>query len=131
MEIERIDHFVLTVRDVEATCAFYRRVLGMEVITFGEGRTALAFGRQKINLHRMGQKIEPRATYPTPGTGDFCLITRTPLTAVVAHIHACGVPVELGPVPRTGALGPMQSVYLRDPDGNLIEIAAYAEPAGA
>jgi catechol 2,3-dioxygenase-like lactoylglutathione lyase family enzyme len=131
MEIERIDHFVLTVRDVEATCAFYHLVLGMEVITFGEGRTALAFGRQKINLHRVGQRIEPQVAHPTPGTGDFCLITRTPLPQVIAHIQACGVPVELGPVPRTGAHGPMQSVYIRDPDGNLVEIAAYAESAGA
>ena len=130
MEIERIDHFVLTVRDVEATCAFYRRVLGMDVITFGEGRKALAFGRQKINLHELSQRIEPRAAHTTPGAGDFCLITRTPLAAVVAHIEACGIPVELGPVPRTGALGPMQSVYIRDPDGNLVEIAVYAEPAG-
>ena len=130
MEIERIDHFVLTVRDVEATSAFYHRVLGMEVITFGEGRTALAFGRQKINLHRLGRQIDPQVADPTPGTGDFCLITRTPLAAVVAHIQACGVPVELGPVPRTGALGPMQSVYIRDPDGNLVEIAAYAEQVG-
>ena len=129
MEIERIDHFVLTVRDVEATCAFYRRVLGMDVITFGEGRKALAFGRQKINLHELSQRIEPRAAHPTPGAGDFCLITRTPLAAVVAHIEACAVPVELGPVSRTGALGLMQSVYIRDPDGNLVEIAAYPEPA--
>lgn len=129
MEIERIDHFVLTVRDVEATCAFYQRALGMDVITFGDGRKALAFGRQKINLHGPGQRIEPRAAYPTPGTGDFCLITRTPLPQVIAHLQACGVPVELGPVPRTGALGPMQSVYLRDPDGNLVEIAAYPDPA--
>ncbi|HET7080749.1 MAG TPA: VOC family protein [Chloroflexia bacterium] len=130
MEIERIDHFVLTVRDVEATCAFYQRVLGMDVITFGEGRKALAFGRQKINLHRLGQRIEPRAAYPTPGTGDFCLIMRTPLSQVIAHLQACGVPVELGPLPRTGALGPMQSVYIRDPDGNLVEIAAYPDSAG-
>jgi catechol 2,3-dioxygenase-like lactoylglutathione lyase family enzyme len=130
MEIERIDHFVLTVRDMAATCAFYHRVLGMDAITFGEGRKALAFGRQKNNLHRLGQRIEPQVADPTPGTGDFCLITRTPLAAVVAHIQACGVPVELGPVPRTGALGPMQSVYIRDLDGNLVEIAAYPDPAG-
>jgi catechol 2,3-dioxygenase-like lactoylglutathione lyase family enzyme len=130
MEIERIDHFVLTVRDVEATCAFYQRALGMDVITFGDGRKALAFGRQKINLHGPGQRITPRAAYPTPGAGDFCLITRTPLPQVIAHLRACGVPVELGPVPRTGALGPMQSVYIRDLDGNLVEIAAYPDPAG-
>jgi len=79
----------------------------------------------------VGQRIEPQVAHPNPGTGDFCLITRTPLPQVIAHIQACGVPVELGPVPRTGALGPIQSVYIRDPDGNLVEIAAYAEPAGA
>jgi catechol 2,3-dioxygenase-like lactoylglutathione lyase family enzyme len=125
MRIERIDHFVLTVRDIEATCAFYARVLGMEVVTFGGGRTALRFGEQKINLHEAGKEFEPKALRPTPGSGDFCLITQVPLAEVVAHVRACGVAIVEGPVRKTGALGPMESVYLRDPDGNLVEVSRY------
>lgn len=125
--IEAVDHFVLTVADIEATCAFYARALGMEVVTFGEGRTALAFGNQKINLHQAGREFEPKAAVPTRGSGDFCLIAATPLAAVIAHLVACGVPVEEGPVHRTGATGPLISVYLRDPDGNLVEIANRAQ----
>ncbi len=121
--IDRIDHIVLTVVDVEATCEFYSRVLGMNVVTFGDGRTALAFGRQKINLHQAGQEIDPKATHPTPGSGDICLITETPMAVVVDHLRICGVAVEEGPAPRTGAEGPITSVYFRDPDGNLVEIS--------
>lgn len=123
--IERIDHLVLTVRDVDATCAFYARVLGMMPVTFDDGRRALAFGRQKINLHQAGREFEPKALRPTAGSGDLCLVTATPLPDVLAHLAACGVPVEQGPVAKEGALGAMSSLYLRDPDGNLIEVSNY------
>jgi len=123
MRIAHLDHLVLTVADVEATCAFYERILGMTVVRFGNGRTALAFGEQKINLHAHGREFEPKAQRPTPGSADFCLITEVPLTEVVAHLRAEGVAIVAGPVARTGATGPLLSVYCRDPDGNLIEVA--------
>jgi catechol 2,3-dioxygenase-like lactoylglutathione lyase family enzyme/ketosteroid isomerase-like protein len=129
MEIDRIDHLVLTVRDVEATCAFYRRVLGMDVVTFGEGRRALRFGHQKINLHAAGHEPARRAAHPTPGAGDLCLLTTAPLADWIAHVRTCGVPVEEGPVKRAGALGPIESIYLRDPDDNLVEIARAVDGA--
>ncbi len=125
MQVEAIDHWVLTVRDIARTCEFYSRVLGMEVVTFGSGRTALAFGRQKINLHEAGHEFEPKAHVPTPGSGDICLITSTSMRSVVEHLAWCRVPVLEGPVRRTGALGPMDSVYIRDLDGNLIELSNY------
>jgi len=126
--IDRFDHIVLTVRDLQATLRFYERVLGARVVpppADGKGSTAIAFGRQKINLHVAGREFEPKATHVTVGSGDFCLITEAPLEQVMRHIEACGVAVELGPVKRQGALGPMMSVYFRDPDGNLVEIAQY------
>ncbi|MCL1528980.1 VOC family protein [Xanthomonas nasturtii] len=123
MQIERLDHLVLTVADVDATCAFYARVLGMQVITFGEGRRALGFGQQKINLHAAGRKFEPKAQRPTPGSADLCLITATPLPQAQAELAAAGVRIEQGPIQRTGATGPLRSVYFRDPDGNLIEVS--------
>lgn len=122
--IDRLDHLVLTVRDIAATCAFYERVLGLGVVRW-EGRTALHLGRQKINLHQAGREFEPKAARATPGSGDFCLIATTPLEAVQAHLAACGVAVELGPVPKEGALGAMRSLYFRDPDGNLVEVSTY------
>ena len=125
MRIDRLDHLVLTVRDVDATCSFYVRVLGMQIVTFGEARKALAFGRQKINLHQAGREFEPKAALPTPGSADLCLITDVPLDEVIAHLAACGVAVVEGPVMRTGATGPIRSVYFRDPDGNLIEVSNY------
>lgn len=125
MRVDRLDHLVLTVRDVAATLSFYTRVLGMEEVTFGAGRKALAFGRQKINLHEAGREFEPKAAAPTPGSADLCLITETPLEEVQAHLEARGVKVELPPSPRTGAAGPIRSLYLRDPDGNLIELSNY------
>lgn len=128
MKIDRIDHFVLTVASIDATCRFYERALGMEVVRFGAGRVALSFGRQKINLHEAGAEFEPKAERPTPGGGDFCLISAEPIEAVVAHLEAVGVAIALGPVERTGAEGPIQSVYLRDPDGNLVEVSAYRSP---
>lgn len=125
--VVRIDHFVLTVASIEATCEFYGRVLGMEAVTFAGGRRkALSFGAQKINLHEVGREFDPKARRPTAGSGDFCLITETPLDAVIAHLAAQGVAIEEGPVDRTGATGPMRSVYFRDPDGNLVEVATYA-----
>lgn len=123
MNIDRLDHLVLTVRDVDATCAFYSRVLGMEEVVFGAGRRALVFGRQKINLHSAGAPIAPHAASPTPGSADLCLISRTPMGEILVHLQREGVAVELGPVSRTGALGPILSVYFRDPDGNLIEVS--------
>ncbi len=121
--LDRLDHLVLTVRDLEATCDFYVRVLGMELRRFGEGRSALHFGRQKINLHPAGGDIRPAAASPTPGSADLCFVTGTPLEAVQQHIEAQGVAIEEGPVERMGATGPIRSLYLRDPDGNLIEIS--------
>jgi catechol 2,3-dioxygenase-like lactoylglutathione lyase family enzyme len=123
MKIARLDHLVLTVRDLAATCEFYSRVLGMEVVTFGEGRTALRFGSQKINLHVAGKELPLRAKVPTPGSGDLCFITEEPLEGVEAHLEACGVPIIEGPGPRTGARHVLRSVYVRDPDDNLIEIS--------
>lgn len=127
MEIDRIDHFVLTVQSIEATCDFYAKVLGMAVETFGDGRKALRFGAQKINLHQAGAEFLPKALRPMPGSADFCLIARTPLDQVIAHLNAMDVPIEEGPVARTGATGPIRSIYLRDPDRNLIEISQYAD----
>src|SRR5690242_9628180 len=104
MKIERLDHLVLTVADIEATCAFYRRVMGMEIITFGSGRKALAFGQQKINLHERGKEFEPKATLPTPGSGDLCFITETPIDEVVEHLKAQKVAIIEGPTKRTGSI---------------------------
>lgn len=123
MQIDRIDHVVLTVFDIERTCDFYTRVLGMQVVTFAEGRKALAFGRQKLNLHLAGREFEPKALKPTPGAIDLCFITETPLEDVIAHLKACDVKIAEGPVPKTGATGALRSVYIRDPDGNLVEIS--------
>lgn len=125
MQIERLDHLVLTVADIEATCRFYERVLGMEPITFGDNRRALRFGLHKINLHAVGREAEPKAERPTPGSGDLCLITLTPIADVMRHLQACNVPILLGPVTRSGALGPITSVYFRDPDANLLEVSNY------
>lgn len=128
VHVDRLDHLVLTVADVEATCAFYVRALGMRVVTFGSGRKALAFGSQKINLHQHGREFEPKADRPTPGSADFCLITSVPLPEVIAHLAQAGVTVIEGPVAKTGATGPLLSVYFRDPDQNLVEVS-NARPA--
>jgi catechol 2,3-dioxygenase-like lactoylglutathione lyase family enzyme len=125
--IDRLDHLVLTVKDVDATCRFYEQVLGMEIVTFAGGRKGLAFGRNKINLHQQGKEFEPKAHKATPGSADFCLITETPIAEVVTRLEKCGVSVVHGPVEKIGALGPMLSVYFRDPDSNLVEIANYGE----
>lgn len=125
MKIDRIDHLVLTVRSITASCDFYTRVLGMDVVTFGNGRKALAFGQHKINLHEHGHEFTPSAIRPTPGSADLCLITQAAPEDVLARLGACNVPVLAGPAPRTGALGPITSVYFRDPDDNLIEVSSY------
>ncbi|MFC0431476.1 VOC family protein [Kutzneria buriramensis] len=125
MRIDRLDHLVLTVADLAATVDFYTRVLGMELVTFGDGRRALAFGPHKINLHLAGREFEPKAERPEPGSADLCLVVADPLLDVVEHLEACGVPIEQGPVSRTGALGPIVSIYVRDPDRNLIELCNY------
>ncbi|MCH8886705.1 MAG: VOC family protein [SAR324 cluster bacterium] len=124
-QLDRLDHLVLTVADLDATIGFYTRVLGMRAVTFGEERRALVFGRQKINLHPAGREFEPKAAAPLPGSADLCFITEAPLEEVMAHLESEGVALLLPPSPRTGATGPIRSVYLRDPDGNLIEISNY------
>ncbi len=123
--IDRIDHMVLTVADIDATCEFYGRVLGMEKVIFAGGRVALGFGRQKINLHPAQDPYTPRAKNAVTGAGDLCLITETPLQGVIAHLEAEGVEIIEGPVAKTGAMGPITSVYFRDPDENLIEVSNY------
>jgi catechol 2,3-dioxygenase-like lactoylglutathione lyase family enzyme len=128
VRIERLDHLVLTVADVDATVDFYERVLGMAPVTFGAGRRALAFGRQKINLHQAGAEFEPKAGRPTPGSADLCFVTSTDLDDVERRLREAGVEIEEGPVDRTGALGPIRSVYFRDPDLNLIEVSVYPVP---
>jgi len=125
MRIDRLDHLVLTVADLAATVGFYTRVLGMAEVTFGDGRTALAFGSSKINLHEAGREFEPKAGRPTPGSADLCLIAAGSLEQVVEDLAAHGVAIEEGPVDRTGATGPIRSVYFRDPDRNLIEVSVY------
>ena len=127
MKIDRIDHVVLTVRDIGATCDFYTRVLGMTAVTFGGGRNALQFGSQKFNLHESGAEFEPKAAHPTPGSMDLCLISAVPLSDVIDHLARCGVAIIEGPVAKTGARGPIRSVYFRDPDMNLIEVSTYDE----
>lgn len=127
LKIKSLDHLVLTVANIEAACQFYQQALGMKVISFGAGRKALQFGQQKINLHLSGQEIKPNARQATPGSADLCFLTDTPLDAVTAHLDELNIPIELGPVPRTGAVGNLLSLYLRDPDGNLLEISNLLE----
>lgn len=129
MQIKNIDHFVLTVASIDNTCTFYEKVLGMKVEVFGEGRKALKFGGQKINLHEVGKEFEPKADRPTAGSGDFCLITETPIEDVVSHLKAYEVEIEDGPIARTGATGSITSVYFRDPDNNLVEVSTYESTA--
>jgi catechol 2,3-dioxygenase-like lactoylglutathione lyase family enzyme len=125
MQINRIDHLVLTVADIERTVDFYTRLLGMEKIEFGEGRIALSFGNQKINLHQRGKEFEPKAEHVRTGSADLCFITDSPITWVIEHLQQHGVDLLEGPVNRTGANGKIISAYLRDPDGNLLEVSNY------
>ena len=124
--IKSLDHLVLTTRDAEKCIDFYTRVLGMKLETFGAGRRALRFGEQKINLHDQSTVTDGYAAYPTPGSLDLCFLADRPLEEVVAKLRAAEIPIELGPVQRTGARFALRSVYVRDPDRNLIEIS---EPA--
>lgn len=125
--IDSLDHLVLTVRDIDATVRFYESALAMQAARFtakdGTERVALAFGRQKINLHSQGREFEPKADKATPGSADLCFLTREPVAQVIAHLHRLGIAVIEGPVQRTGATGPILSIYIRDPDGNLLEIS--------
>jgi len=128
VRVQRIDHVVLTVADIERTMAFYERVLGMTAISFGEGRRAVAFGDQKLNLHQAGREFEPKARQPKPGAIDICFTTDAPLDEVAAHLRKCSVEIELGPVDKIGARRPLRSLYFRDPDGNLIEVSNEVSP---
>ncbi len=124
--IRSIDHLVITTRDIKACIAFYVDVLGMRLETFGNGRMAVAFGEQKFNLHDANTATDAYAAKPTPGSLDFCLLTDRPLDDVIATLNHKGVKIELGPVMRTGARFPIRSIYLRDPDHNLVEISEQA-----
>lgn len=130
INISSLDHLVLTVGDVEATCAFYARALNLGAVTFGGNRRALVFGSQKINLHPASSPLKPHAARPTPGSADLCFVTTTRLEAVIAHLVSANVAILEGPVRRTGTLGPITSVYFRDPDLNLIEVARYDDETG-
>jgi catechol 2,3-dioxygenase-like lactoylglutathione lyase family enzyme len=125
--IKKLDHFVLTVKDVEKTTHFYTVILGMKKETFGEGRIALRFGEQKINLHQAGHEFEPKAKHPLPGSADLCFITEEKIESVISHLQKHDMEIEEGPVKRIGAVGPIVSVYVRDPDYNLIELSNYVD----
>jgi len=125
--IRSLDHLVLTVGDIEATVRFYEG-LGMRREDFGDGRVALRFGDQKLNLHSAGAEIAPHAAQPTPGSADLCFLMDGTLEAFAESLSRADVPIELGPVPRTGAVAPLSSLYVRDPDGNLVELSWPAEP---
>ncbi|MCT4611708.1 MAG: VOC family protein [Pelagimonas sp.] len=125
--VQSLDHLVLTVADISATCTFYQSAMGMEVLTFhpadGSTRQALRFGIQKINLHQVGQEFDPKAQHPKSGSADLCFLSDSPIGQWQEHLHQLGIPIVEGPVKRSGATGPIVSIYMRDPDGNLIEIA--------
>ena len=123
MQIDSIDHIVLTVKDIDKSVAFYTSILGMQMRTFGQGRVALYFGHHKINLHKAGEERSPHARHPTRGSADMCFLTNTPVEEAMEEISKHHVPIEEGPVYRSGAEGDILSIYIRDPDGNLIEIA--------
>jgi len=125
IEIEALDHLVLTVADIERSCEFYASILGMEIITFAGKRKALKFGNQKINLHQQGAEFEPKAQHPLPGSADLCFISTSGMANILCHLNDYGIEIEEGPVQRSGACGVIESVYIRDPDRNLVEIACY------
>jgi catechol 2,3-dioxygenase-like lactoylglutathione lyase family enzyme len=124
METTGLDHLVVYASDVDATCAFYE-TLGLERHTFADGRVGLQCGDQKLNLHPAGDEYDPHAAEPTAGSADFCLLVETAIDDVVSHLDDNDIEIIEGPVPKTGARGPMTSVYVRDPDGNLVELARY------
>ena len=128
MDVEHLDHLVLTVANIHATCTFYQEILGMTPVVFGEDRQALCFGSQKINLHPAARPFEPKAARPTPGSADLCFLSSQPLDQWILHLQENGIVIEEGPLGRTGATGPLRSIYFRDPDGNLIEVANRDEP---
>lgn len=123
IRIKSLDHLVITARDLQATIDFYTTVLGMEHVVFGDNLHAVHFGDQKFNLHDRSTDVAPKAANIVPGAADYCLISETPVSQVIQHLTACGVAVEQGPVTRSGAAGTLESVYFRDPDGNLVEIS--------
>ncbi len=125
--IDRLDHMVLTVADFSATRAFYCDVLGMSHETFGEGRNAFCFGASKINIHIKGQEFEPKANTALPGTADLCFIISGTLEEMILRLEAADIPIEIGPADRTGATGSIRSIYVRDPDKNLIELSEYKD----
>ena len=125
MKVTKLDHLVLTVADIDATARYYHEVLGMEKVTFGEERVAMIFGEQKINLHQHGAEFKPHACAPTPGSADLCFITDSKIELMQTHLREHGIGIVDGPVRRTGALGPIESLYFYDPDGNLIEVSCY------
>jgi catechol 2,3-dioxygenase-like lactoylglutathione lyase family enzyme len=127
MKIDSIDHVVFTVKDIDTTCEFYAKALGMEVVSFSENRKALSFGSQKINLQQLGRESTLIADKPTSGSADVCFVTSVPVSDVIAHLKSCGVNLIAGPVQRNGARGQMMSIYFRDPDMNLIEVSNYNE----
>lgn len=127
MQIKTLDHLVLTVKDIQASTAFYTTILGMRESKFADNRTALHFGRMKINLHQQGHEFEPKALYPTPGSADLCFIVEQSLEEVMAILQEHHIPLERKPSSRNGACGKMTSIYIRDPDNNLIELANYPQ----
>ncbi|GAB3543583.1 catechol 2,3-dioxygenase-like lactoylglutathione lyase family enzyme [Actinopolyspora lacussalsi] len=129
INVDRLDHLVLTVADVDRALDFYENILGMEPVKFQEERRAVRFGQQTIKLHAASELVEPTATHPVPGSANLCLVTGDALGDVQEHLRANDVRIEAGPVVRTGTNGPITSLYLRDPDGNLIEVARYDDPS--
>lgn len=125
MKVDRMDHFVLTVKNIPKSCEFYHHILGMEIQEFGDNRVALRFANMKINLHEIGHEVEPKAYLPTPGSGDLCFITKTPIDRVISDLKRQKIKIEAGPVKKNGAIGQIKSVYFRDPDHNLIEVSNY------
>ena len=125
MLISHLDHLVLTVKNIDDTINFYHNVLGMEVVTFQQNRKALKFGTQKINLHSADNPLKPHAKNPTQGSADLCFITKNDLALITEQLKLKNIAIEIGPVPRTGACGAITSIYIRDPDDNLIEISHY------
>jgi len=127
MEIQNIDHIVLTVANIDKTVEFYTTILGFELVMFGDNRKALTFGNQKINLHQKGKEFEPKAVHPTSGSADLCFISKTDIHEVLKELQQKSIEIIEGIVDRTGALGKIKSVYFRDPDLNLIEVSNYVD----